>query len=237
MTRFGKKIGSGNIKEAKLVAKMGVLLSVSTCVLAASCIFILADKLATVYSKDDEVILLMKQTIRLLCVLYTIGGIGWCAMNILEAMSKNKVKGIINVGSAWFGYVPASVWFMTGDNHKLLHVSAVSCIFVVGIVVEAFRALALWIIVFCTDWKKACSEAQKRNDAYDEMVRDEDQDEAEQNEDVMIDEADYIALDKLKIDEDEAEIIDVESKPVGDDGNALECGLLNSSQAEAATAV
>jgi len=233
VTRFGKKIGSGNIEEAKLVAKMGVLLSLSTCILTASCIYILANELAMVYSKDPEVILLMKQTIRLLCGLYTIGGIGWCAMNILEAMSKNKVKGIINVATAWLGYVPACVWFMTGDNHKLLHVSAVSCIFLVGIVVEVIRSIALWIIVFSTDWKKACIEAQERNDAYDNMAKDENKKEDINNNNKL----EYISLDKLEMNEDEVDNNKNKNDSVSDVHDALKCGLLDSSQAEAATAV
>ena len=220
------------------MAKIGFILSVSTCVLTATCIFFVADKLAMVYSNDKEVIRLMEQTIRLTCVLYAVGGAGWCSMNILEAMSKNKIKGIINVITAWFGYVPASVYFMTGDNHKMLRVSAVSCIFVVGIVVEAFRATALWGIVFCTDWQKACMEAQKRNEKYDEMAKDE---EEMEKDDGNHGDLEYVCLDKLEDGDKKKDESEVENENkndlVGDDGNALKCVLLDSSQAEAATAV
>jgi len=225
VTRLGKKIGSGNVDDAKLVSKVGCVLSASTCILTALMIFFLSNEIAMIYSKDAEVIALMHQTIRLLCVLYVAGGFGWSAMNVLEAMSKNKAKGIINVLTAWLGYVPGCVYFMSGDNHKLLGVSPVSCIFFVGIIVEVLRALALWSVVFCVDWEEACIEAQKRNDKYDEL--------AKENEDKDVD---YMCLQSEK-DEDKVEEVEKNSKE--EDGNVLKCGLLESAHDfdEAATAV
>ena len=87
-------------------------------------------------------------------------------MNILEAMSKNTAQSVINVVSSWFGYVPACIYFMTGDNYKIFgdNVTPVVCIFIVGIVVELLRTVGIWIIVVRIDWEKACVEAQERNE-------------------------------------------------------------------------
>lgn len=171
VTRVGKRIGSGQIAEAKLSAKMGLILSLMACLSTASVVFVLSDKVAMVYTNDPEVISVMRGCIRILCVTYSIGGVGWAAMSILEAMSKNKAKGIINVLCAWFGYVPACVFLMTGDNHKYIGVAPVSAIFVVGLVVEFVRATCLWMVVINTDWNKASQDAKKRNEQYDELAK------------------------------------------------------------------
>merc|ERR1719229_45248 len=50
VTRVGKKIGSGNIMDAKLVSKIGLFLSFTVCILIATIIFIISDKVAMIYS-------------------------------------------------------------------------------------------------------------------------------------------------------------------------------------------
>ena len=163
-TRVGKKIGAGNVKEAWMVSKVAVLISTVISVIMGGIVFIFAKEIAMLYSNDPEVHKIMSECVRFVCILYVIGGGGWCAMNILEAMSKNKIQSIINVLSSWFGYVPACLYFLSGDNHKILGVTPVACIFFVGILVELFRTISLWIAVFRVDWEQCCIEAKTRNE-------------------------------------------------------------------------
>eukprot|EP00483_Globobulimina_turgida_P007493 UN07507 len=121
-----------------------------------------------IYSADREVQNIMKQCIPYLCVMYVIGSCGWCAENVLEAMSKNRYKAFICAGSAWFGYVPLSIYFM--HNNELLNSAPVACIFIVGLLVETVRTLLLWITLMNVNWKKACIEAQQRNEQYKNMM-------------------------------------------------------------------
>merc|ERR1719229_169286 len=123
-----------------------------------------------IYSNDEKVHDIMRQCIPYLCGTYVIGSMGWCGINVLEAMSKNKYKSYICVASAWFGYVPLSVFFM--NKSYLLNVKPVTCIFIVGLLVETIRASALWITVFRVNWKKCCIEAQERNEQYQRLVDD-----------------------------------------------------------------
>merc|ERR1719195_2248615 len=102
----------------------------------------------------------MKQCVRLVCVTYVIGGIGWAAMAVLEAMSKNKAKGIINVLCAWFGYVPACIFLMTSNNNHYIGLPKACSVFVVGL-----------------------EEAKKRNERYDEMMENESKNEEEDDDD------------------------------------------------------
>jgi len=192
VTRVGKRIGGGQIAEAQLTAKMGLVLSLTACLSTASVVFALSDKVAMVYSADPEVISVMRQCIRILCITYVIGGVGWTAMSILEAMSKNKAKGLINVLCAWFGYVPACVFLMTGDNHQYIGMAPVSSIFVVGLAVEFVRATLLWIVVLRTDWNKASRDAKERNERYDEMAKGKEQEEMDSSEE----EEEYLKLEE-----------------------------------------
>ncbi len=173
VTRVGKKIGGGHIAEAQLSAKMGLVLSLIACTCTASIVYALSDKLAMVYSNDPEVVQTMKPCVRIVCVTYIIGGSGWAAMSILEAMSKNKAKGIINVLCAWCGYAPACVFLMTdGNSYKYIGTAPADSVFVVGLVVEFVRSAALWIVVCTADWNKASEDAKQRNERYDEMAGD-----------------------------------------------------------------
>eukprot|EP00483_Globobulimina_turgida_P011027 UN11048 len=143
ITRVGKKIGADKVSDAKVVAKIGLLLSLIVSSTISIIVYLCKGYICVIYSADREVQNIMKQCIPYLCIMYVIGSGGWCAENVLEAMSKNRQKAFICVSSAWFGYVPLSIYFM--HNNELLNSAPVACIFIVGLLVETVRTLLLCI--------------------------------------------------------------------------------------------
>ena len=175
VTRVGKRIGAGNEMEAKLVGKIVFILSLIVCGSISLILVLISEILPLIYTKDPKVQLIMTECIQLLSVLYIFGSIGWVAANILEAMSRNKGKALLNATISWLVYVPICIYLISKENsQRLFNMNPVPCIFLVGIVIEVIRAIILWVMVWNTDWKKCCIEAANRNNvvSYEKVESD-----------------------------------------------------------------
>eukprot|EP01084_Bolivina_argentea_P193158 331432_1 len=165
--RTGKNIGNGNIKQTKLVIKISIILCFIICGVIAFISFIFTTQIAKLFTNDNQVIHLLKQSIPLVCLLFFIAGIGWPCAAAMEGISRNVAKAYVYSTTAWLLYLPLSIYFTKYNKIFInkFNYSPVCIIFSIAICVESIRVILIYIVIYKTNWKNEVYKAKKRSEA------------------------------------------------------------------------
>jgi len=161
--RVGLHLGAGDAAAAKLVARLSFkIVAVVVAVIGAG-MLLCKTALAELFTNDAAVVALTVDALPVLALDYALGCACLCASNVLEGMSRNTVMAVVNGVGMWLVQVPVSIYFAFAC--PLFKDKPVQGFWWGSIVGEALKALALWIVVWRTDWEKMSAEAIERSEA------------------------------------------------------------------------
>ncbi|KAF7584251.1 MATE efflux family protein [Clavispora lusitaniae] len=162
-TRIANFIGGQNIYSAQIATRVGLMCGL--CLAVANCLvlFTFRWQIARLFSKDDEVILLIVQLLApLVSVLQIFDGVASVASGILRAQGSQKIGGIINFLSYYAFAMPLAFVLCTYTDLELkgLWLGVGSGMVLIG--------LTETIVILNSDWESIIVHAGLMNYAEEE---------------------------------------------------------------------
>lgn len=160
--RVGAYLGKGNVKGARMVARIAIVMVVVICSLVGVGAFVWRRPIAQLFTHDEDVIAVVEKSMYALVLDYFTGCMALCAVNLLEAMALNRVlMWTLSIGM-WCVQVPCSLLF--AYKVPMYQDRPVEGIWMGQICGEVFKLVILWGYIAQLDWEKMCQEAKVRSE-------------------------------------------------------------------------
>eukprot|EP00041_Stephanoeca_diplocostata_P033946 m.1137133 g.1137133 ORF g.1137133 m.1137133 type:complete len:629 (-) comp24434_c3_seq9:170-2056(-) len=160
--KLGIAFGSGDASQAKYVASVGSLLTVSILSLLGVLVALFSKQLGQIFS-NDPVILDLFHAVRLpLAVMMVAMNMAVFLEKIIMSMGRPKLILVLNLIGSWGGQVPW-VWGLT-TYHQRLHLKPLAALFWGAAAGYAMLVVMFVAVIATTDWAKYAKEAQARSE-------------------------------------------------------------------------
>ena len=166
IVRTGKTISNGDIRGTKLIICISFALSVviNGCI-SLSC-YVFRKELASMYTSSDDVLEILHHAIPILGEIFFVSSLSWPAWSAMEGMARNKERSLVSSITAWFIFVPGSIYLALYSPWRNIHKwSAICLIWYWALVVEVIRFVVIWWLLLRTDWEKQVMLARERSEA------------------------------------------------------------------------
>eukprot|EP00968_Pinguiococcus_pyrenoidosus_P023410 scaffold3753_cov257-Pinguiococcus_pyrenoidosus.AAC.5 len=160
--RVGQAIGAGDVKAAKLSAKVALGLTAFAAAWTGSILFIFSDQVAAFYSNDEEVKALGSQVVKLMAPLVAIDAINNTVGGIMSGLGKQRESAMAQVIGYYAFGMPLGIYLTfseTGLGGSQLGVFGLWG----GIGVSMLASLSIQILFLLRfDWREALKDARTR---------------------------------------------------------------------------
>jgi len=181
--RVGSYLGEGNVRGAKMVAKISIILVFIVCTLVGIGAYSFRTFIAKLYSNSEDVIEVVEDSMYALILDFYFACAGLTAVNLLEAMAQNRVLAVTLSTGMWLVQVPCSLLF--AYTVPMFKERPVEGIWLGQVCGEIFKLVILWYYIYRIDWQTVAREAQVRSEVA-ESGNDEDAQLEQQLEDADI---------------------------------------------------
>ena len=158
---LGQELGKGDFVKAKYIARSGVVLAFFVVITLASVFFLIPDKVAMIFSSDDEVIGLYEEVALPLSTMLVAMNLSVLLERIPLSCGRTQIVLWTGVVGSWGAQVPAVILctkFYRDDLYGLF----------VGVTIGyCVLNMLLLGVVLTTDWEFYSKEANRRSEAVD----------------------------------------------------------------------